>query len=135
MYNLLKLFTSMPNPETKEKSLLIVDDSILIIERLTGMLKEVKEINSLFTADNYNAAVKIISEKKPKIVLLDIQLPGKNGLELLKFIGKEYPSIKVIMISNQVSEYYQRLCKKEGAVGFIDKSKDFDQIPEMVERL
>lgn len=122
----------MPKPETKEKSLLIVDDSILIIERLSGMLKEVKAVHNLFTADSYNAAVKIITEKKPAIVLLDIQLPGKNGLELLKFIVKEYPGIKVIMISNQVSEYYQRLCKKIGAVGFIDKSKDFDQIPKMV---
>ncbi len=125
----------MPQPETKEKSLLIVDDSILIVQRLAGLLKEAKVSRTVFIAENYNEAVKIIDEKKPAIVLLDIQLPGKNGIDLLRWIGQEHPAIKVLMISNQVSEYYQRLCKEIGAVGFIDKSKDFDLIPKLIREL
>ncbi len=125
----------MLQPETKEKSLLIVDDSILIVQRLTGLLKEAKVSRKVFTAENYNEAVKIIDENKPAIVLLDIQLPGKNGIDLLRWIVQEYPAIKVVMITNQVSEYYQRLCKEIGAVGFVDKSKDFDLIPKLIREL
>jgi DNA-binding NarL/FixJ family response regulator len=121
----------MPQSETKAKSLLIVDDSELIVQRLTGILKEVKNIQALFTAADYQEALKIIIKKKPAIVLLDIHLAGKNGIDLLK----EYPAIKVLMISNHASDYYQRLCKKIGAAGFIDKSKDFDLIPQLVELL
>jgi DNA-binding NarL/FixJ family response regulator len=125
----------MPQSETKAKSLLIVDDSELIVQRLTGILKEVKNIQALFTAADYQEALKIIIKKKPAIVLLDIHLAGKNGIDLLKLIVKEYPAIKVLMISNHASDYYQRLCKKIGAAGFIDKSKDFDLIPQLVELL
>ena len=134
MHNLLQLL-SMLQPETKEKSLLIVDDSILIVQRLAGLLKEAKVSRKVFTAENYNEAVKIIGDIKPAIVLLDIQLPGKNAIDLLKWIVQEYPAIKVVMITNQVSEYYQRLCKEIGAVGFVDKSKDFDLIPKLIREL
>jgi len=112
--------------------LLIVDNSLFIIERLLSILKEVQTVEKIFTAVNYTEAVSVLQKKKTDIVLLDIQLPGKNGLDLLKYIGEHYPETKVIILSNLVSDYYQKLCKKLGAVAFIDKSKDFDMIPEIV---
>jgi DNA-binding NarL/FixJ family response regulator len=113
-------------------TLLIVDDSLLIIERLIDSLKDHKTVKNIFTAFNYSEAVKMLGEIKTDIVLLDIQLSGKNGIDLLKFIGKEYPDIKVIMCSNLTSDYYVKLCKKLGAKQFIDKSKDFELIPEIL---
>lgn len=92
-------------------------------------------IQKIFTAVDYTEAVEILNEQKTDIVLLDIHLPGKNGIELLKFIVKNYPETKVIMLSNLVSEYYQRLCRKTGAAGFIDKSKEFDLIPKAIMNL
>lgn len=123
----------MPEPKTTGRSILIVDDSVLIVQRIRGILKEVKNVGKIFSAESYNEAVKILLEEKPGIVLLDIQLPGRNGLELLRLIARDYPGIKVVMISNHTSEYYQRLCRKTGAAGFIDKSKDFDLIPGILE--
>lgn len=126
----------MLQSEIKERSVLIVDDSSLILERLTEMLSEAATVQTLFTAGNYNDAAQIVSEKEPDIVLLDIQLQSdKNGIDLLRLISKEYPAIKVLMISNQASEYYVRLCRNEGAIGFIDKSKDFDLIPQLIGEL
>ena len=124
-------------PETLETNqvLLIVDNSLLILERLITILKEVKTADNILTAIDYTEAVNILKEKQTGIVLLDIQLPGKNGIELLRFIVKNHPEIKVVMISNLVSDYYQRLCKKIGAVHFIDKSKYFDLIHGVVAAL
>jgi DNA-binding NarL/FixJ family response regulator len=114
------------------KILLIVDNSSLIIERLIGILKEADSIEKIFAATDYAGAINMMESEKTDIVLLDIQLPGKNGIELLKYIVKHYPGTKVVMLSNLVSDYYQRLCREIGAVHFIDKSKDFDLIPEIV---
>ena len=125
----------MPEPKITGRSILIVDDSVLIVQRIRGILKDVKNVGQIFSAGSYNDAVKILTEEKPGIVLLDIQLPGKNGLELLRVITKDHPGIKVVMISNHTSEYYQRLCRKTGAAGFIDKSKDFDLIPGILESI
>ena len=125
----------MSDTRNLKKTVLIVDNSFLIIDRLIGMLKEAASVEIIFTATNFNEAVDILKINKTDIVLLDIQLPGENGIELLKYIMKTYSGIKVVMLSNQVSKYYQQLCKKEGAVNFIDKSKDFDLIPEIVAAL
>ena len=87
---------------------------------------------NIVTATGYKEAVDILGKKKVDIVLLDIHLPELNGIELLKYIVKEYPDIKVVMCSNLANDYYKRLCKKIGAASFIDKSKDFERIPEML---
>ena len=112
-----------------KKTLLIVDDSQLIIERLSDALKDHETVKIILTATGYSEAVEVLSKKEAGIVLLDIQLSGKNGIDLLKFIVKEYPDINVIMCSNLSSDYYIKLCKKIGARYFIDKSKDFELIP------
>ena len=125
----------MSDTRNLKKTVLIVDNSFLIIDRLIGMLKEAASVEIIFTATNFNEAVDILKINKTDIVLLDIQLPGENGIELLKYIMKTYSEIKVVMLSNLVSKYYQQFCKKEGAVNFIDKSKDFDLIPEIVAAL
>lgn len=111
------------------KTILIVDDSLLIIDRLTDSLKDHETVKKILVATDYAEAVKILEEKITDIVLLDIQLPGKNGIDLLKFIVKEYPDTKVIMCSNMSSDYYIKLCKEIGAKYFVDKSKDFELIP------
>ncbi len=111
---------------------LIVDDSQIIIERVIDSLKYYYESSNIFTAMGEKEAVDTLSKKNIDIVLLDIQLPGKNGIDLLKFIVKEYPDIKVVMCSNLANEYYKKLCKKIGAAYFIDKSKDFETIPDIL---
>ena len=115
--------------KTQEQSILIVDDSALIIERLLAMLNGLTSVKSITTASNYREAVARLSETKVDIAILDIHLTGKNGIELLKFIVKNYPQIKVVMLSNVGNEKYRELCRKEGAMYFIDKSKEFELVP------
>ncbi len=122
----------MPKANKSSKILLIIDSSVFIIERLIIMIEEIKNVEKIFTATDYNAALKVLSSKKTDIVLLDIQMPDKKGIDLLKHIVYHFPDTKVIILSNLVSDYYKKLCKTEGAFHFIDKSKDFDKIPELI---
>lgn len=122
----------MPENDKPSKILLIVDSSLFIIERLVHMLKEVKSIEKICTATDYNTALHVLYNEKTDVVLLDIQLPDKNGIGLLKHIVFHFPETRVIVLSNLVSDQYQKLCMAEGAFYFIDKSKDFDKIPEVI---
>ncbi|MFM6924261.1 MAG: response regulator transcription factor [Ferruginibacter sp.] len=122
----------MSEAESFSKALLIVDSSVFIIERLVNMLEEVKNIKKVFTATDYDTALEILYKERADIVLLDIQMREKNGIDLLKHIIYHFPETKVIVLSNLASDFYQKLCMAEGALHFVDKTKDFDKIPELI---
>jgi DNA-binding NarL/FixJ family response regulator len=113
----------------KNKTILIVDDSNLIIERLTDMLNGLEHVDSISHALTVTTAIEILGQSTPDIILLDINLPDKSGIELLRIVKKRYPDITVVMLTNNANDYYRQLCLKLGADNFVDKSKDFDMIP------
>jgi DNA-binding NarL/FixJ family response regulator len=119
----------------KKLAILIVDDSALIVSRLTGLLEELPNTHVVGHASNYDESVLALQQNKPDVIILDINLPGKNGIEILKYIKTGFPKITVIMFSNQNSDYYRDICKQLGADHFVDKSKGFEQIPAILSPL
>jgi DNA-binding NarL/FixJ family response regulator len=115
-----------------KKAILIVDDSVLITERLLGMLNVFKKEAAIKSAGTSAEAINILQRAPINIILLDINLPGENGIELLKIVKENYPAIKVIMCTNKASAYYKTLCKKIGADFFVDKSREFDQLHSII---
>jgi DNA-binding NarL/FixJ family response regulator len=114
-------------------TILVVDDTDLIVQRLFEILTEMECVAGLYKANCYEEAEQLLALNHPCLVLLDIQLPGKNGIELLGFIKKEYPHIIVIMLTNKVSYYYKELCESMGCDHFVDKSREFEKIPAIIE--
>ena len=119
----------------QQKTILIVDDSIIIIERVTEILKDLENISSVTQVHSYTEAIKALEQSRPDIVLLDINLPGTNGIELLRHLKKNDPSIIVIMFSNRGNAYYKDLCRRLGADFFVDKSRGFEQLPGIISSL
>jgi DNA-binding NarL/FixJ family response regulator len=119
----------MPPPN---KNILIVDDAEFIVERITEMVGDIPGIGSVTTAQSYDAAVHFIREHKPDIVLLDINLPGKSGIEVLKDCRNDIPAAAIVMITNQGNPYYKKQCMQLGADYFIDKTKEFETIASVV---
>ena len=118
--------------KTGNKTVIIVDDSPLIVKRLLDMLNDLPGLEWIKHAGNYAEGLQLIKENNPGILLLDINLPDKSGIELLRVCKETNPGTKVIMITNQANEYYRKLCMKLGASYFIDKSKEFEQIAEAI---
>ena len=108
---------------------LVVEDSLLIIERILSLLGEVETIKMVIHAANYKESIKMMKEISADIILLDLNLPDRSGIELLKEIKNNHPQIKVIVLTNHASENYREICTYMGADHFFDKSSDFDKIP------
>ncbi len=115
-----------------KKTILIVDDSALIMERMVPMLEEMENVEFVIHAGTYQEAIELLEKISPQFVLLDIHLPDRSGIELLRTIRERYREIIVLMITNSAGESYREICKKLGARYFFDKSKDFDQIPAVI---
>jgi DNA-binding NarL/FixJ family response regulator len=116
----------------EKRTVLIVDDSILILERMIPLLAEIENISFVVHAASYKEAFEVLSRLTPDMVLLDINLPDKSGIELLRVIKERQMDVAVLMISNNAGSYYRDICKKLGAQYFLDKSTDIDLIPTVL---
>lgn len=113
----------------KEKlKVLIVDDSAIIVKRLLNILFEINDVDCVGHASRYADAIRLMEKSKPDVVLLDIQLPKKNGVEVLVSIKSKYKKVKVVMLSNVSGKQYKKLCFESGCDYFLDKSTEFEKI-------
>lgn len=107
---------------------LIVDDNVSYVERIVSILSEDFSTASFHTASSYEEATTLIDELNPQVALLDINLPGKSGIDILNYIKKENKDCRVIMITNHAFDSYRKKCIELGAEHFLDKSADFEKI-------
>jgi DNA-binding NarL/FixJ family response regulator len=111
---------------------LIVDDSEKIRERLVTLLSEESQIRVVGQAGNGCEAMDAIQHLQPDTVILDIRLPGKSGIELLKEIKTRYPGVKVIMLTNFSNAQYRRQCRQLGADHFLNKTLEFEKVIDAI---
>jgi CheY-like chemotaxis protein len=115
------------------KSILIVDDSEIVAQRLLLILKGSDgNGHAIRHAGDFPDAVRLLAESHPDIVLLDIHLHVRSGIELLQYIKINYPATIVIMLTNESGDYYKKTCKNLGAAYFIDKSKEFELVTDII---
>lgn len=116
----------------KQEVILIVDDNQNFVDRMILLLKEAGDTSDTHIASDYDEARRMLAEVTPDIVLLDINLPGKNGIDLLRLIRKNTAHCEVIMLTNHADDYYREQCSELGAKYFLDKSNDFAQVPGLI---
>jgi DNA-binding NarL/FixJ family response regulator len=114
---------------------LVVDGSKLTTERISSLLNEMPCVGNIEAVHDFQRAQQKISEKYFDIVLLDTQLPGNNGFELLATVKKISPDSTTIVVTNQAGEFYRIRGEKMGSDYFIDKSSEFEKIVEIISNL
>jgi DNA-binding NarL/FixJ family response regulator len=105
----------------------------LVAVRISELVKEISYVSEIFVANTFTQATEIVDKQQPHVVLLDVFLAEENGIDVLKYVRTHFPSMKVIIVTNKVSEYYRNVCKELGADGFIDKSAEFEKISGIIE--
>jgi len=111
---------------------LIVDRFVPIIHRLKEMLLEINTITDIYSSVSYKTAIKVFTEKKPGIVLLGVSLPEHEFIKLLREIKTVNSKTSVIVLSINMDEYIHEQCRSLGADYFLDKYRDFESIPEVI---
>ena len=125
----------MNSPRSNAKiTVFIADDSRIVREHLVTMLEELAGIAIVGQAENVADAISAISQIQPNVVILDILMPGGSGIEVLENIKQAGAGPMVIILTNYPYPVYRQKCMQAGADFFLDKSSEFDQIPELIER-
>ena len=114
---------------------LVVDDSAIVGERIAVMLSEFTEIELLDQVKDGLEAVERIRTLKPDAVILDIGLPGRNGIEVLADVKREKLAPIVIILTNYPYPQYQERCAEVGADYFFDKSTEFEKAIAVIQRM
>jgi DNA-binding NarL/FixJ family response regulator len=125
----------MPPRSNHKIQVFIADDSLIVRERLVVMLDELAGIEIVGQAENVAEAISAIRKLQPDVVILDIRMPGGSGIDVLQNIKQDKAAPMVIILTNYPYPGYRQKCMNAGADFFLDKSTEFDQIPELFERL
>lgn len=113
--------------------ILVVDDEEALRTVLSSEL--ISAGYEVSTASDGDDAISIIQNKKFDLVLLDIKMPKVDGFEVLKFIKKGFPAIKVIMLTGFADLKNAIESKKHGAEDFVSKPYDLVDLLTTIERV
>ena len=114
------------------RKVFIVDDSALIRTSLRDLLADIGEVKIVGEAETPIDAIDGILKLKPTCVVLDFQLRGGTGVDVMRAVHPVAPDIAFIVLTNHPTPQYKRLCLGAGAQWFFDKSTEFGRIKDAV---
>jgi DNA-binding NarL/FixJ family response regulator len=114
--------------------LFIADDSELLRERLIEVLTEIEDVEIVGQEGDTFKVVAAIESLNPDLVILDIQMPGSNGILLLETLKKKKYSPKVMMFTNYPFLQYRKRCLDAGADFFFYKATEFEKLVDTVRK-
>ena len=101
---------------------LIVDDHVVIRRGVQGILSTYPEWDLCGEADNGQDAIRLAGELAPEVVIMDVSMPGMNGLEATRIIHDVLPETKVLLLTLHSSSEFVRSAFRAGARGYVLKS-------------
>ncbi|MGB4770209.1 MAG: response regulator transcription factor [Chitinophagaceae bacterium] len=110
----------------------IVDDHYMVIEGIRALLQDQKDIILMGHASNADSCLSFIQNAAPDVILMDISMPGKNGIDLCKEVRDRYPSIFVIGLSTFNQFTYVDDMLRNGASGYLLKNATKQEITEAI---
>ena len=114
---------------------LIADDSQVVAERLRTMLAELGGIDIAGHAGTVPEALHAVRSLRPAVLILDLQMPGGHGMDVLKTIKREQLGLTVIVLTNHSDSQYRKKCLENGARSFLDKSAEFQEVAVVLREL
>lgn len=115
--------------------ILVVDDHALIRRGLKMLLEETPGLRIAGEAENGATAVAMVRKQHFDVILLDMAMPDRHGMDVLKQIRQEQPDIKVIVLSMYPEEQYGLRALKAGAMGYINKQSAPENLVSAVKQV
>jgi len=114
---------------------ILADDHVLVRKGIKAMLDSEEEISVIGEADNGVEAIEYVKKLKPDIVILDIRMPEKNGLEVAAEVQSMSPEIKAVILSMHDSEDYVMQALSAGAYGYLLKDTDKNEFVKALKQV
>ena len=111
----------------------ITDDHYMIVEGIRSLLQHEKDIEWLGHSMNAASCLAFLQQQQPDILLMDINLPDKSGIDLCKEVKDKYPSIKIIGLSSYNQQSFIQKMLDNGASGYVLKNANREELVEAIE--
>jgi len=119
----------------KEVKVFVADDSPSVRQQLQSALSNVDGCSLIGSADGNLHAAELVKKLQPDVVILDISMPHREGIRVLREIRKAVPRAEVIVYTADPSVVLQEVCLEAGANFYLDKTQIQDLIDILSERL
>ena len=123
-----------PHPAGKKK-IFVVDDHPLMREGLCGVINHEADLMVCGVAENAHQAMEAIPKTVPDLALIDITLPGKNGLELVKDLKAMHPHLAILAISMHDETLYAERMLRAGANGYITNQQPPEELVKAIRQV
>jgi DNA-binding NarL/FixJ family response regulator len=119
----------------KSVRVILADDHTLVRAGIRALLEKLPEVQVLAEAGDGREVLALVKTHAPDAVLMDIAMPGLNGLEATARMVKEFPKVRVIMLSMHHNEEYVWRALKAGAVGYLLKKAATTELQTALQRV
>lgn len=114
----------------KKLNIIVTDDHPIVTKSLKEIFNDFQNISNINSANDGDELLDLMKKKSVDIVILDINMPGKDGIEVASIIKKNYKKTKVIILSSFISSEYVNQCYKIKVDAYINKSASTNEIIE-----
>ena len=114
---------------------IIVDDHLIVREGLKQIISDTSDISVVAEASNGQEAINKIRNNDCDVLLLDISMPGRSGLEILKEIKSELPKLSILILTMHPEEQYAVRVLRAGASGYLTKESAPDELIEAIRKV
>ncbi len=111
---------------------LLVDDERDLVQTLSERL-QMRDMGSAVAYDG-ESALQLVQDDDPEVMIIDLKMPGIDGLEVLRKVKQKRPEIEVIILTGQGSEADEDQCMQLGAFGYLQKPVDIDKLSDMLKQ-
>ena len=111
----------------------IVDDHYMVIEGIRSLLQSEKNIDWAGHATNAVSCLAFLQQQQPDIILMDINLPDKSGIDLCKEVKEKYPSVFIVGLSTFNQQSFIQKMMDSGASGYVLKNASQEELMEAIE--
>jgi DNA-binding NarL/FixJ family response regulator len=112
---------------------LIADDHALVRAGIRALVEKIKGVTVVAEAGKGSEAIRLITEQKPDLVLLDITMPDGNGFDVLHHVMKNYSETRIIVLTVHEAGEYAIRALREGAAGFLPKSAASTELEQAIQ--
>lgn len=115
--------------------ILLADDHTIVLQGLSRFLQSQEGLKVVGQAKDGQTTVDLARDLNPDVVVMDISMPGLNGIEATRLIHQENPNVRIIGLSMHSSKRFVKEMREVGASGYLLKDCDFEELIDAIQKV